>query len=335
MTTWAERYTSAAFAAREEERLWPNAWLVAGRATHCAHAGERLLFDLGAHTQVIVVRGEDGVLRAFHNVCVHRGTRLCMDEAPQAKLACPYHGWTYGLDGRILAAPGCARPWPDGLAAVRCEERHGLAWIALSDRPPPLAKWLGALDAELAELGLDAWGTSSDVSVELACNWKASSDAQIETVHVSSLHAQIAGAFDTDRAKVTRVAPHARVVVQPKVREYCEIRLFCLFPNAQLNVSPGEATLLRHRPHASGDAARSVFDQIVLARGRSEARQPHRFVAHEDPAIGPVFSADLRIAERVQRGLATGVFGAPRLGPGEAAIGWMHEEIDRLLSTAT
>ena len=316
MSAWTERYCSAAFAEAERERLWPAVWLLAGRVAW------RRVLDVGA-ASVVVLRGGGGALRAFHNVCVHRGARLCDGEGEGAALRCGYHGWSYGLDGRLLEAPGCDAVPDAGLLPVRCEERHGFAWVALSESAPPLGEWLGGLDGRLAALGLGQWGVTADVSVELECNWKASCEAHLESLHVATLHGAFAAHIDLSAARVERLGPHAVVGAQ-------ENYSLCVFPNVQLNVSPEGIAVLRHRPHPR-DPRRSTFDQLSLARGNSGAVPANRRVEPDDRVIGPVTAADLKMSERVQRGLDTGVLERPRLTAAESAIAWLHESIDAAL----
>ena len=97
-------YTDPAIFARELEQLFGARWLCVGRQSQLEAPGSTVLFELGRES-VIVVRGEDDQIRAFHNVCRHRGARLCMVGGQYSRIRCPYHAWTYGLDGRLVGAP--------------------------------------------------------------------------------------------------------------------------------------------------------------------------------------------------------------------------------------
>ena len=102
----ARAYTDAAWFAIEMDRVFARMWLAAGRADQLDHAGAFIRRDV-AGASVLIVRAADGSIRAHHNVCRHRGTRLCIENGGtfQGSIQCPYHAWTYGLDGRLLAAP--------------------------------------------------------------------------------------------------------------------------------------------------------------------------------------------------------------------------------------
>ena len=97
------RYTSEGFLRREFDCLWAHTWQLVCRESQVANAGDYLVYDLASRSY-LVVRGADGQVRAFHNSCRHRGTRLCNGRGSAGKrVTCPYHMWSYGLDGRLLS----------------------------------------------------------------------------------------------------------------------------------------------------------------------------------------------------------------------------------------
>src|SRR5262245_23227922 len=102
----AEYYVDAVFFAREMERLFRRMWVCVGRTDEIERPGQFVLKDL-AGDSIIVTRAASGAVHAFHNVCRHRGTRLCTETsgAFQGSIQCPYHSWTYALDGRLIGAP--------------------------------------------------------------------------------------------------------------------------------------------------------------------------------------------------------------------------------------
>lgn len=138
-------YTDPAVFAREQERVFEAMWCCAVRSDEVATPGSFRRLQVGRES-VLVVRGRDGGLRAFLNVCRHRGAQLCTEESGQVKrtLRCPYHAWSYGLDGTLVAAPNLAR-MPDvdriayGLVPVHLREWLGYAWVCLAGDPPSFA----------------------------------------------------------------------------------------------------------------------------------------------------------------------------------------------------
>src|SRR6188508_1247767 len=152
----ARAYVDPSWFATEMDRVFAGLWLAAGRADQLDHPGAFIRRDV-AGASVLIVRAPDGSIRAHHNVCRHRGTRLCIEAAGtfHGSIQCPYHAWTYGLDGRLIAAPqmdevlGFDRAdFP--LRQVACDVWDGHIFINLSDPPEPLAAQLGELAQRFA-----------------------------------------------------------------------------------------------------------------------------------------------------------------------------------------
>jgi phenylpropionate dioxygenase-like ring-hydroxylating dioxygenase large terminal subunit len=326
----AARWTDAGWAAREHERLWPRCWLLAEHASRLARPGAFSVFDLGPRS-AIIIRGQDGALRAFANACVHRGARLVDGVGCVARLRCPYHAWVYGLDGALAAAPHIA-PLPTArLVELAVAERFGFAWVAFSSEVEPIDEFLAPLAGELARRDLGRYAIASDVSLALACNWKLSADVHAEALHVPTLHAEIAHLVDWKGSQVTRLGAHARIDVATRVEGMGDNVLLCVFPNVHLNLYPTRGFLLRHRP-ATNRADRTIVDHLTLTREAQAAPCTRRRATAEDPVIGPVLAADFRMAERVHRGLATGAIDEPLFTEAEVALVWMLEEIERRLT---
>ena len=162
----------------EMDRIFARMWLAAGRAAGLDHAGAFIRRDV-AGASVLIVRTADGSIRAHHNVCRHRGTRLCTDPGGtfQGSIQCPYHAWTYGLDGRLRAAP--LMDEVDGfdraefpLRSVACEVWDGHIFINLADVPEPLAGQLGDLPQRFAPYAMQDLRLAHRIDYDLAANWK-------------------------------------------------------------------------------------------------------------------------------------------------------------------
>ena len=139
-------YTDPAVYEKDLAEVFFRHWIYAGHASRLPEAGSYFLFELGGES-IILVRGRDGEIRALANVCRHRGSRLCTAPAGRvAAFVCPYHAWTYGLDGRLRsrrAMPADFDPARYGLKALRCEVFHGMIFINLDATAPELAAGLG------------------------------------------------------------------------------------------------------------------------------------------------------------------------------------------------
>lgn len=189
-----ERYVSTDWMERERIRLWASSWLVAGVSADVRASGQFITFDVGAES-VIIARGADGELRAMHNACTHRGTRLVTEPmGVLRKFVCPYHAWVYGLDGALESVPGAAR-FSNGLPRdrlvlrpVEAEEALGLVFVRLTPGALSLAEFLAPLHDAIGAYRLDLMDVTNDQTVSHLCNWKAIIDNFAELYHVPFLH---------------------------------------------------------------------------------------------------------------------------------------------------
>ena len=194
MTLPAAAYTDAAWFANEMERLFARMWLAAGREAELDRPGAFIRRDV-AGASVLIVRDNEGNVRAFHNVCRHRGTRLCtgMEGAFQGSIQCPYHAWTYGLDGRLMAAPqmddvaGFDRSeFP--LRSVACDTWDGHIFINLSSSAAPLGVQLADLPARFAPWRMQDLRRAHRIDYEIATNWKLVVQNYNECLHCPIIH---------------------------------------------------------------------------------------------------------------------------------------------------
>ena len=190
-------YTDPAYFAREQAAIFRAMWLVVGRDDDVPAPG-CWVARRAAGASLLLVRGDDGLVRAFHNVCRHRGTLLCAGEGGQARaLQCPYHAWTYRLDGALHRAPHMDKvegfavaDWP--LASVPLARWAGHLFVFLGDGPPPpLAEQLEGLDAHFAPWRMDELVTVARRDYQLAANWKLVIANYHECLHCPSAHPQL------------------------------------------------------------------------------------------------------------------------------------------------
>lgn len=189
-----DRYVSHEWMERERDHLWARTWLVAGMAADVAAPGQYFAFEIGAES-ILVARGADGGLRAMHNACTHRGTRLVTEPlGTLRKFICPYHAWAYGLDGELQGVPGAARfsngiPKRDlALKPVEVEEALGMVFVRLVPAGPTIAEFLAPIAELIAPYRLDAMTITNDQTVSHTCNWKAILDNFAELYHVPFIH---------------------------------------------------------------------------------------------------------------------------------------------------
>lgn len=190
-----ERYTEPGFLGLEHAHLWSHVWQIAGREEELPDAGDFLEYTIGDES-VLVTRHDDGTIRAFHNVCLHRGARLAegCGHAADGTLRCPFHAWRYALDGTCVevvdAEDFSALPEHLAIPPVRAETWGGFVFVNLDPDAEPLADFLGPLPEVLAPFHLDRMRLRSVLSTVLPTNWKSAVDAFNEAYHVQGGHSQ-------------------------------------------------------------------------------------------------------------------------------------------------
>jgi carnitine monooxygenase subunit len=306
-------YTDPEILRREQERIFRPAWQYAGHTGQLAQPG---YFTVHAgRIPVVVTRDRDGEIRAFANVCRHRGFVVADGEGSRETLQCPYHAWTYGLDGRLRAAPRSEEE-PEfpreelGLVPVAVDTWGPFVFVNAGPDPEPLAATLGSMPAQVAELGLDVdslvhyrrW------EAELEANWKVVCENFLECYHCQVAHPGFSELIDvspeaymlsTDGRLSTQ---HGPLRTATPADELPRAQFHFLWPNLGINIFGG-------RPNIS-------IGPIV-------PRTPERTYRFLDYFFGPdveqawiddllafddqVGREDRVLVEGVQRGLASGV----------------------------
>ena len=199
-------YTSEAFLEAELEHVFRKEWFCVGRATSLANPGDYTTLDL-AGQPIMVVRGQDGALRAQSNVCLHRMSTLLHGEGNTPRITCPYHGWTYGLDGCLRGAPammhneGFARG-DYRLPQVRCEEWLGWVMVTLNpDAPSPASRLSGVQDI-VGDFEMENYIESFREVHHWNTNWKVLAENFMESYHLPVCHGATIGGF-TNLAEMT------------------------------------------------------------------------------------------------------------------------------------
>lgn len=203
-----DRYTSREYAGRERELIWSRVWQVAGRVDELPANGDWKEYRIYDQSYV-VVRGNDGKIRGFVNACRHRGNVLCRDKKGHSngRFTCPYHLWSYGLDGRLVgvARPDLVGPIDKselGLLEVPVDTFAGFIFLNPDPAAKPLAEFLGKEVIELlAPYKIDEMTPVMDVREPLECNWKVVMDAFSEAYHIVGVHPQLLAVIVPDVVK--------------------------------------------------------------------------------------------------------------------------------------
>ena len=203
----AFRYLSEENFAREREQIFARDWIGIGRADWIASAGDYFLTDVAGES-LIVTRDRNGAIHAFYNVCRHRGTRLCLENRGrfQGSIQCPYHAWTYGLDGALNAArnmadvPGFDRAdFP--LHEARTALWEGFVFVNLSPQAEPFERALAPLIGRFTRWDLERLRTGRTVEYDIACNWKLVFQNYSECYHCPLVHPQLDKLSPSDSGK--------------------------------------------------------------------------------------------------------------------------------------
>ncbi len=214
----AERYTSEAFMKLEWDHVWSKVWLLGGRSCDIPEPGDYICTDIGKES-VLIVRQPDGSVRAFPNVCLHRGNRLRPEGMGNAEhFKCLYHHWTYDLGGCITRIPDL-ETFPQGappggrLPSYPCGEWGSFVWYSLNPDVGPLEDYLAPIPQHLDPYHFERMAMVRDVTVEWDCNWKAAVDAFSETYHVQGIHPQLQWYLDDYNVQIDCIGKHSRYLV--------------------------------------------------------------------------------------------------------------------------
>ena len=238
-------YTSPEYAAAEHEHMWSKTWQWACHADHIPEAGDFYVYDIGHHS-ALVVRTEDGTLKAYYNACMHRGTQL---RSPGTcgfarELKCPFHGWTWSLDGDLIDVPD---RWDfphisdesHHLAEMPVEVFAGFVWVNFDPDAQPLAEYLGVLPAHFAEFGIENRYIETHVRKRMPANWKAATEAFLEAYHVRETHAsgqlgdEVTTQYDVFEPNISRFIHTVALNSPQRPKQFTEAELWARLSNSR------------------------------------------------------------------------------------------------------
>ncbi len=247
-------YTNPEILRQEQERIFRPAWQYVGHTGQLPQPGY-FAAEVGP-TPVVVTRDRDGVLRGFVNVCRHRGHIVAEGEGSRETLQCPYHAWTYGLDGRLRAAPRSDEEpeFPQdelGLVPVTVDTWGPFVFANAGPEPEPLAQALGSLPPQVAELGLDVDSLvhHSRWEAEIDANWKIVCDNFLECYHCSVAHPAFSELIDVSPEAYVlssdgRLSTQHGPVRTPSAEdELPRSQFHFLWPNLEINIFPGRPNI--------------------------------------------------------------------------------------------
>lgn len=328
----ATYYSGSAVMERDRRAVFARSWQLVARDAQLDGSGDHVVAEI-AGIPLLLVRGDDGALRALHNVCRHRAGPLARCDGRAAKrLRCHYHGWTYALDGHLQSAPDMQSAAAFDPSTVRLPQAHVAQWrglvFAATGAVPPLHELLEGIDARVDAQTLAGYAWHGRRHYDIACDWKVYVDNFLEGYHVPHIHPELNRILDY-RSYRTECARWHSLQWSPLESDGDlygdgEALYYWLWPNTMLNILPGRVQTNRVLPLGEG-RCRVEFD-FYYPPGVEPAR-PGRDLDFSDL----VQREDVAICEQVQRGIASGSWKSGRLNPlHESGVHHFHE----LLRTA-
>lgn len=317
----AEWYFDQQLYERELATVFRRSWQPVARCEQLAVTGQFVALSV-LDDPVVVVRDNDNQLRAYSNVCRHRGARVvAANEGKTTRFRCRYHGWTYDLNGRLRGAPEF-----DGVCdfdrEAQCLPEYAVApwgpfvWMQLARPEVDLARWLGRLSLPAVSYDIGSFQFHGRREYTVACNWKVYIDNYLDGgYHVNTVHPNLAGVLDYSKYR-TDIYENASVQSSPIVdtesgadRSTSQVRkgeamYAWIFPNFMMNLYSGVMDTNLVIPEGP-NRCRVIFDFFF---DRDNTAKGGEFIANSIGVADRVQDEDVEICEEVQRGLASGAF---------------------------
>jgi len=344
----ARTYTDPNVLAMEVQAVFRQSWIAAVPSWKL-RGPNRYATLSESGIDIVVTRDANGTLAAFHNRCLHRGSRIVHGCGKAKELKCGYHGWVFGLEGRLIHAPAS-----DGfggvdvhgmrLISVPVREFGGLIWVNLSDQPSDFSESLCGIDAELEPYGLSEMEPIEERVFSIPVNWKVMLENAFDYYHVSEVHGQTIHAHVKTRPEMALYGDHVRqnVHIAPytwrslidrrcsrggpyTAKQVSQLYKYTLFPNTMLNVLPYHLTVMRFWPDGvGGTRLHYAFCKRTGARGLEWARAHATWVASRI-----ILAEDVRMLLRCQTHPDSQAVQHHILHDQEAAAIHLHETLER------
>ena len=311
----------------EQERIFRRFWHYVGLTSDVAEPRSFRATRI-ADVPVLLVRDEEGTLRAFLNVCRHRGSIVCEGAGTRSTLQCPYHAWTYGLDGRLLSAPRADREGGIeteklGLVELRLDTWGPFAFVSPDPDVAPLADFLEDVPERIAAAGIDVDSLRylSRAESEYDANWKICAENFLECYHCPTAHPGFSAVMDVSpdayllETSGGRMSQHGPPRPEPRGAydpsgEVERGQFHLLFPSTVINVMPGRPNLSIGPIYPLAPERTYRFLDYLVALDADE-----RWIEESLAFDAEVGAEDRVLVERVQAGVRSGVLGEGRLLP--------------------
>jgi choline monooxygenase len=319
VTLPAVSYADPEFHDFEREAVFARSWQLVSRAEKLAQAGDHVVAEIVGRP-IILVRGEDKVLRGFFNVCRHRAGPLALTDGNAKQLQCRYHGWTYTLAGQLRAAHEMKEAENFDMSrihldAIQVAEWEGLVFAALKLPAAGLERLMAGIRERIRPIEPAKFRFHSHVSYDVACNWKAYVDNYLEGYHLPHVHPGLNKLLDY-REYTTQTAEwysyqHSPLDGSQGPYADGEAHYYFIYPNMMLNILPGRLQTNLVVPVSAG-RCRVLFDYYYADTGSTSAK---KMIAEDLAFSDEVQKEDMGICQRVQLGLESSSYTAGRISP--------------------
>ncbi len=346
----ASWYIDPRFLETEKERIFWHSWQPVGHASKLPEPGCYLACEILGEPCAIV-RGGDGVLRAFSNVCRHRASTILEGQGCVKSLRCPYHAWTYTLDGKLLSAPEFegVENWNRNdvhLPEMRVEEWGPYVFVNVDCHAPALSEVMGRIPEEVAGIGCPVANLHFSYRRDylIRCNWKVYIDNYLEGYHLPAAHPSLFRKLDykSYRVDVFRYYSSQYAPIRPQRANRDEPRrygqdnaekqalYYWIFPNFMLNVYPDNLSSNIILP-VGHDQTLTIFEWFTYRKGDEVLEIAPETVAFSDE----IQEEDIRLCENVQKGLASRTYDRGRYSvKRENGVYHFHRLLEEFLNQA-
>jgi phenylpropionate dioxygenase-like ring-hydroxylating dioxygenase large terminal subunit len=334
-------YASPEVFALEKEKLFMQDWLCVGREEEIAKPGDYMTHSVMGEP-IIIARNEAGVVNAFYNQCRHRGVEVAEGSGNTRRFMCPYHAWTYDLNGQLVGAAFMQETAGFDIKSCRLKPLRSetwKGWIYISFNPDigPLADHVGFLDDAFGELRQEDCGLAYKFTLEMNCNWKLVYENQLDNYHVGVLHAATVGKHQSSPDRKFNLQPNGRLSVDYGSRPTTPdgVSLFGKMPwmahqpdtFARTGFLPPNMTILSrmdmYRPFVhwpiAPDKTRS-YGYFLLPKEKLQDPQLQEKMAVYVEYLKKVLDEDRSMVESLQRNMMTNGYEPGRFSTKEASI---------------
>ena len=320
-------YTSEVFLDREINDVFARDWVCVGRSNSLANPGDYITYEL-AGQPIFVIRDKDGGLRAMSNVCLHRMSTLLTGSGNKRAIVCPYHAWTYNLDGSLRGAPAmtlnegfCKDSYK--LPQVRCEDWLGWIMVTLNQDAPSVSTQLAEVESHIEDFGMEAYVETFHETHIWDTNWKILAENFMESYHLPVCHAGTIGGLSKleemicppglpafnyhtilkdDTLKIALAHPDNKRIVGDRRRT---TYLLAIYPSLLITLTPGYFWYLSLHPHGVGQVHITFGGGMSPDYVYSDQAQEH--FRQLKTLLDEVNVEDRGCTEKVYRGVCSGL----------------------------